>query len=152
MILTDFEKNSLKTRLLNNSVPEPNTGCWLWELSSKHFRYGAIGIGRRKVEFAHRASYMVFVGNIPKGLVVRHKCDTPECINPNHLEIGSRSENTKDMMLRGRHSSFKQTHCKNGHEYILENTYFSKNHKTNKEQRICKKCKQLYLIKRKLIK
>lgn len=50
----------------------------------------------------HRYIYENHYGEIPDGLVIRHKCDNTSCINPEHLEVGSQAENVKDMMDRGR--------------------------------------------------
>lgn len=50
----------------------------------------------------HRHIYEECFGEIPKGLIIRHKCDNPSCINPEHLEVGTHQDNIKDMMLRGR--------------------------------------------------
>jgi hypothetical protein len=86
-----------------NSIPEPNSGCWLW-LGAKHqkFGYGKIGYDNRKYQAAHRASYSVFNGEIPDGMLVRHKCDNPYCVNPDHLEVGTDADNMADMVRRGR--------------------------------------------------
>ena len=51
---------------------------------------------------AHRFSYQVFHGKIPDGLVVRHKCDTPLCVNPYHLQTGTVADNVMDRVIRGR--------------------------------------------------
>ena len=55
-----------------------------------------------KTVSAHRVSYEAYNGEIPKGLVVRHKCDNPSCINPDHLELGTQQQNVADRENRGR--------------------------------------------------
>ncbi|WP_408840834.1 HNH endonuclease signature motif containing protein [Acidocella sp.] len=51
---------------------------------------------------AHRASYQIFRAPIPAGLVVRHQCDIPLCVNPAHLEIGTQAKNIEEREARGR--------------------------------------------------
>lgn len=74
--------------------PEPNTGCWLW--SGAHGKSG-YGFYRhpvtRKVGNAHRIVYEMERGPIPEGLDLDHLCRNPACVNPDHLEPVSRSEN-----------------------------------------------------------
>ena len=75
--------------------------CWEWEAGKQTGGYGQISHGYRNLK-AHRVSYEIFVGPIPDGLHVRHKCDNPGCVNPHHLEIGTNADNMRDKMERGR--------------------------------------------------
>ena len=61
-----------------------------------------------KMVKAHRAAYETWVGPIPEGLVVRHMCDNPPCINPEHLRTGTYLENNHDMILHGRDKNGNQ--------------------------------------------
>ena len=78
-------------------TPEPNTGCWLWTgaVAKPDKPYGRIyAHGGNKS--AHRVSYEMFVGPIPSGLLVLHKCDVPSCVNPGHLFVGTDLDNAID--------------------------------------------------------
>ena len=78
-------------------------GCWLWTASAAGRGYGQMKVPRqRKQEYAHRLSYMIYKGEIPKGQYVLHKCDTPLCVNPDHLFLGSQADNQQDMKNKGR--------------------------------------------------
>lgn len=79
--------------------------CWAWVGPKDHDGYGRITVtngGVRTGLRAHRASYEVYVGAIPKGLIVRHTCDNPSCINPLHLRLGTHADNAADKVARGR--------------------------------------------------
>lgn len=84
--------------------PEPNTGCWFWDKSLNPAGYGKIVFNglSGKIWLAHRASYELFKGEIPKGLHVLHKCDQPACVNPDHLWLGTNEENIQDRINKGR--------------------------------------------------
>lgn len=74
--------------------------CWLWTGIVDRRGYGRVYRGR--MVFAHRFSYELHVGQIPKGLIVRHSCDVPGCVNPDHLRLGTQRDNVGDMFARGR--------------------------------------------------
>ena len=81
-----------------------NFHCWNWEGYINPNGYGRIGLGRRADghEIAHRVSWILHQGPIPKGLCVLHKCDNPTCVNPNHLFLGHQSDNVRDCVKKGR--------------------------------------------------
>jgi hypothetical protein len=78
--------------------------CWLWTASTNIQGYGKIGIGYRGQGFvaAHRLSWEIHNGPIPKGMCVLHKCDNPLCVNPSHLWLGTNTDNLKDMAKKRR--------------------------------------------------
>jgi len=93
------------TWLESASIPEPNSGCWLWLGAMQSSGYGHTKIPRsRKSTGAHRLAYTLFVGPIPEGMDVCHKCDTKLCVNPAHLFVGTRKENLHDCIAKGRNS------------------------------------------------
>lgn len=90
---------SLEIRLLNRCAVNLDTGCWEW-LSSRHKDgTGLIAYHGRKLT-AHRAAYKTWVGPIPDGQSVHHKCGNHQCINPDHLVLASRLDNTLEMHER----------------------------------------------------
>ena len=76
-------------------------GCWIWTAALKDSRYGAFCLNGR-IHRAHRASWLVHYGDIPAGMCVCHKCDTPLCVNPEHLFVGTASDNMRDAIKKGR--------------------------------------------------
>jgi len=87
-------------RFMERVAPDPNSGCWLWLAAVHTAGYGKIA----SKMYAHRWSYEHFNGPIGDGRVVRHKCDTPACVNPRHLAIGTQKDNSQDSVARGRHT------------------------------------------------
>lgn len=93
-------------RFYDKVSPEPNTGCWLWAGKGRHeFGYGYIlpdGEKRPGAELAHRFSYRLHHGHIPDGMHVCHRCDVPDCVNPDHLFLGTAGDNVADMVEKKR--------------------------------------------------
>jgi len=82
-------------------IPEPNTGCWLWLGSLQKFGYGRIRVDG--VEYAaHRFMWERARGSMPTEKCLLHKCDTPCCVNPDHMFIGTNYDNSRDALKKGR--------------------------------------------------
>jgi DNA-binding CsgD family transcriptional regulator len=82
---------------------DPATGCWLWTASASTNGYGQIKLPKqRKQILAHRLSYLIHRGEIG-ALCVCHRCDTPLCVNPEHLFLGTQKDNLQDMAAKDRH-------------------------------------------------
>lgn len=96
-------KKTLEERFHEKYWTEPMTGCWLWVGSVNYDGYGVIWYKHSRKR-AHRASYELHYGPIPEGLVVCHRCDTPACVAPHHLFLGTSKENSEDAVRKGRMS------------------------------------------------
>jgi hypothetical protein len=94
-------------------TPEPNTGCWIWLQRMDKMGYGVAFFGpNRGGQLAHRVAYELLVGPIPEGKYLCHKCDTPLCINPQHMFIGDDSSNLRDCVRKERCGTAKITNAK----------------------------------------
>lgn len=111
------------------------TGCWLWQKFIQPVTgYADIGFRGKRTK-AHRAMYTATNGPIPEGLAVLHSCDVRHCINPDHLRVGTISENKQDELQRGRNWEASKEFCNRGHSYAEHGV----RHGTN-QWRKCKIC------------
>lgn len=85
----------------NTLIPSDKSQCWLYQKSIDHKGYAHLKT-RDIVIKAHRFSYKHHIGEIPNGLFVCHKCDVRNCVNPNHLFLGTNQDNMNDMCQKGR--------------------------------------------------
>lgn len=79
----------------------PNNACWLWPGPRNAQGYGIV-CAEGKAEGAHRVSYKIHRGKIPRGKLVLHDCDNPPCVNPDHLHLGDQKMNSMEAASRGR--------------------------------------------------
>ncbi len=77
------------------------TGCWEWQGTIGSKGYGFFKLNRKN-QYAHRISYELAYGPIPKGKLVCHRCDNPRCVKPKHLFLGTHKDNLQDMVNKGR--------------------------------------------------
>lgn len=89
----------MREYIAQRSIPEPNTGCWLWER-----QVDKDGYGQFRARYpgpwtkAHRASFEAHKGSVPDGLGVLHTCNMRCCVNPDHLYAGTQKDNVRDML------------------------------------------------------
>ena len=127
-----------KSRFMSKVQMDLATGCWNW-IGAKQNAYGKVRVMMKDVR-AHRASWLMHKGNIPDGYCVLHQCDNPVCVNPDHLFIGTQSDNMGDKQTKGRKGNTgmhnkQKTHCPSGHELQGQNLYVYRG------GRYCKTCR-----------
>lgn len=115
------------------------THCWEWNKMPRRRNgigwtwYGKFTIAQ--IEWsAHRYSWLIHHGSIPKDKLVLHKCDNGRCVNPAHLFLGTQKDNCQDREWKRRGRESRKTHCIHGHSFSKSNTYRWNN------TRICKEC------------
>ena len=89
----------------NNYVPVPEAGCWLWLGCWHRNGYGKLSNNSKNTIVVSRLFYEFHRGPIPEGMQVCHKCDTPACVNPDHLFLGTNRDNAidREKKQRGRY-------------------------------------------------
>jgi hypothetical protein len=110
---------------LADGVVKTDSGCW--EFSPRNVRgYGSIGSGvSGKHLLAHRVMWEMCCGPIPTGLCVLHACDNRACVRPDHLFLGTTTDNNVDRSLKGRtiNQNMSKSICKRGHPLVGDNVY-----------------------------
>lgn len=129
----------LRQKIEDRSMPEPNSGCTLWLAGSNGADYGTVQIEKR-VFLAHRASYELVRGPIPRGLVLDHKCRVTFCINPDHLEPMSVLQNS----MRSPYYTGRKMYCPSGHPYAGRNLIL----RTRADRSITRACRECVRIKK----
>jgi hypothetical protein len=125
-------------RVMRKIIVDAN-GCWRWQGFKGQTGYAQTGY-RGAAMNGHRAMYMIHFGvKLATEQYVLHRCDVRDCINPDHLWIGTAKENNNDCAKKGRHYEGSKTHCHRNHEFTPENTSYKRG-KTGKLARTCKTC------------
>jgi hypothetical protein len=113
LCMEEFRTPTLE-KLVKNNYEVKENGCWEWTNSiSSQTGYGKLVFKGLDMS-AHRASYILFKGKIPKGKYICHSCDNKKCVNPDHLWVGTQKENMQDMIKKGRKA------CQKGKRHSVE--------------------------------
>ena len=108
--------------------------CWEWHGGVRNAQgYGGFNWNGKK-QMAHRVAWQLWVGPIPEGMSVLHRCDNRLCVRPDHLFLGTHLDNMRDAVAKQRTRRFRITHCLRGHEYTSDNTRWQSG------QRVCIAC------------
>ena len=113
-----------------SKIEKQKNGCWIWIASKTKDNYGSFFYNGR----AHRVSYQLFLGSIPDGLLVCHKCDVTECVNPEHLFLGTVLDNNLDCIRKNRHSKKGATGEKHGSAKLTEKQVLEMRKRVNENE------------------
>lgn len=129
MNITDLPKN-MQTKVIDAG------DCWLWTGAIQTRGYGSVTDGKGGNMLAHRRAYIEAGGFIPAGMTIDHLCLTKNCVNPDHMEVVTRGENSRRKLRR-------QTRCKRGHELAGDNLRLT-SRANGYTHRVCRECAVLY--------
>ncbi len=101
-LLGRYPREGAATRFWMRVDKGSDGGCWLWTAGLSSTGYGSFKDDGGRSVSAHRFSYELHRGPIAEGMHVLHSCDTPACVNPSHLSLGTRKDNMRDMLDKGR--------------------------------------------------
>lgn len=107
-----------KQEPLTSHAPELGP-CWVWTGAKGAWGYGRLTVKAQR-KLAHRFSFEIANGPIPKGMFVLHRCDNPSCVRPDHLRMGTPKENTQDMYVRRRAALMGPKGESNSHAKLTE--------------------------------
>lgn len=114
----------LEEMLDHNSVPEPNSGCWIWIRGTAGGKRGVYPVWKWEGQ-RRQASHLALLTkgvNVPKGFDACHTCDNTYCVNPDHLFVGTRKDNMRDAQAKKRLVGYrKREFCKAGHPLSGDN-------------------------------
>lgn len=154
IVRPDWLTRTVEERFNEKWMPEPNSVCWLWTATANTQGYGGFMLNGKR-EHAQRVAWFLKHGQMPPlGIDVCHRCDTPSCVNPDHLFLGTRRDNMRDAIAKGRKTYVHgigtdwsklrrpirpiKPKCIHGHSLSGSNLYISP-----QGEIFCKECRRL---------